>query len=88
MPWPHMVESSITFASGSFVGFAFEAQRIADAVARDAGGETALLGAIDGGGDVDAQAEVGFFHRGDEIFGGGAVVEDGGDGGGGVEALG
>ena len=37
------------------LGLAFEAERVADAVARDAGRVAALLGAVDRGRDVDAE---------------------------------
>src|ERR1019366_10480234 len=66
--------------------FALETERIADAVARDAGGETTLLGAVDGSGDVDAESEIRLLDGGHEIRGGRAIVEHGGYPGGGVEA--
>src|SRR5215469_473033 len=55
---------------GQLFGFAFEPERIADAVARNAGMMATLLGAVDGGGDIDAEAEVFLFDAFDEIFGG------------------
>ena len=55
-----MVESSNTFDVRQLRGLAFKPQRIADAVPRDAGRETALLGAIDRRRNVDAQSQIGF----------------------------
>ncbi len=75
MPWPHMVESIITFEPGSFSVAPSKPERIADAVARNAGGEAALLGSIDRGGDVDAEAQIGILHSLDEILGRDAIVE-------------
>lgn len=66
------------------ITFAF---RIVYALFQIPGGETALLRAIDGGGHVDAESEIGLFDGGYEIGGGRAVVEHGGYRGGGVESL-
>src|ERR1700692_3168885 len=63
------------FRAGQFLSRAFETERITDAVARNAGGEAALLGSIDGRGDVDAEPEIGVLHRSDEILGGDAIIE-------------
>ena len=49
------------------LGLAFEAQRVADAVAWNARVLAAVLGAVDRRGDVDAQAEVLFLDALDEL---------------------
>lgn len=68
-------------------GSAFERQRIAHAVATSARLVTALLGAVDRGGPIHAQTEVGFLYAFQEILSRHAVVEHGGRGGRGIQAV-
>ena len=54
---------------------AFETERIANAVPAQSRRVAALFRAVDGGRDVDAQAQIGLADRLQKIFGGDAIVE-------------